>query len=231
MFPVMLLSLALGADPAPPVVVEVPPLPTAWAQVEVPVNRRVRLIAPDQKAATWLLVDDAKADLSELNGSAYFWARDAGIYRVVYYQADKGFTKLAVTVKGPGPAPAPPGPPTPDPGPTPPPNPADPLAAKVKAAFDAATDADKEETRKDLLAFFKVAQKLASDPAIATVADLSERVASASDLMVGPNKLAAVRALFAGELQTAFPDGGDLDAAKRAAVLKLFQRFTTALNW
>lgn len=230
MIPVMLLSFALGADPAPPVVVEVPPLPTAWAQVEVPVNRRVRLIAPDQKAATWLLVDDTKADLSELNGSAYFWARDAGIYRVVYYQADKGFTKLAVTVKGAPPV-VPPGPPAPDPGPTPPPNPADPLVAKVKAAFDANTEADKDETRKDLLAFFKVAQKLSGDPTVATVADLSERVASASDLMVGPGKLAAVRALFAAELQTAFPDGGDLDATKRAAVVKLFQRFSTSLNW
>lgn len=230
MIPVMLLSLALGADAAPPVVVEVPPLPTAWAQVEVPVNRRVRLIAPDQKAATWLLVDDTKADLSELNGSAYFWARDAGIYRVVYYQADKGFTKLAVTVKGAPPV-VPPGPPAPDPGPTPPPNPADPLVAKVKAAFDASTEADKDETRKDLLAFFKVAQKLSSDPTVATVADLSERVASASDLMVGPGKLATVRALFAAELQTAFPDGGDLDATKRAAVVKLFQRFSTSLNW
>lgn len=225
----LILSAALGADPAPPVVVEVPPPPGQWVEVAVPVGKRVKLTPTDGKPASFVLIDDAEARLDETGGVAFFWCPRPGTYKVVLYQADRGFTRISVVGQGV----APPGPKKPDEPPTPPapPAPGDPLAAKVKAAFDACPEPDKDETRKDLIAFFKVAKNLAQDPGVATTADLLTRVVAASGLMVGKDRLNAVRTLFNAELDAAFADDGPLTQEKRNAAATLFERFRTTLNW
>lgn len=230
MLHLLLAPLFIAADP--PVLVEVQPATPPWVEVSVPLGS-TKLSPKDGKPAKWLLVDDANATLQEINGAGQFCTQTAGRYKVVMSQ-ETGFTRLLLVAGSPAPVPIPPSPPAPKPdGPTPPPgptpNPLDPLTIKVMAAFNVSKEADKEETRQNLIALFGAAQKFATSKAVNTVADLVGRVAQGGDDFVGAGKLTDVRQIFADKLAEAFPEDGPLDQAARDKAVALFKQFAASL--
>ena len=216
-----LLPLLAAADPAPPPVrVDIPAGPPPWVEVAVPVGR-VQLTPANGKPGQWLLVDDG-ADLADKDGAALLWTTQPGRYRVVLFQPDGGFTRL-VAVAGK----VPPGPPVP---PAPPVPPDDALARQIRDAYEASTEPDKADTRANLVALFKVAAQAAQDPATATTADLIDRVAQASNVLIGKDKLAGVRKLFVADLAAAFPEDTALTPETRTKAAQLFQRYAAILS-
>jgi hypothetical protein len=120
-----------------------------------------------------------------------------------------------------------PKPPTP---PAPPQPPADPLAAKLKAAFDGDSSAQKKEQAKDLAALYRQAAKLANDAGVATAGDLLGRVKAASATLVGADALKAVRNAVGGELAAILPTDDPLTDAQRASAAALFAKLATILD-
>lgn len=226
MLHLLLAPLLIAADP--PVLVEVQPATPPWIEVNVPIGY-AKLSPRDGKPAKWLLVDDQAASLQELNGAGQFYTQVAGKYRVVMVQ-DSGFTRVMVIAgkqddKKPDVIP----PPTPKPDPLPPPNPGDPFSVKVLATFNASKEADKEDTRQNLIALFRAAQKFATSKAVNTVADLVGRVAQGGDDFVGAGKLTDVRQIFADALAETFPEDTPLDQAGRDKAVALFKKFEASL--
>lgn len=123
------------------------------------------------------------------------------------------------------PAPVPPGP-----GPKPPaPPPADPLAAAVKAAYDADPDPGKAGQVKDLAELYKQAAELAADPRVTTTGQLVERVKAAA-LVLKITGLTGVRKVVAGEVSAVMPDDVPLTPAARTAAATVFTRVHAALK-
>lgn len=124
------------------------------------------------------------------------------------------------------------GPPAPKPPEPVPPKPTDPLAAKLKVAFDAdgAALELKREHAEDLAALYRAAAKLAEDPATTTSGELLRRVKEASGALVGADALKDVRRVVAGELGELLPTDGTLDAAQRKAAAALFTRLAAVLD-
>lgn len=128
------------------------------------------------------------------------------------------------------------GPPTPGPGPVIPPTPVvptDPLAAKVKAAFDAdpGSPADKRQWAIELSGYYSAAvdAKLADDPTITTAGQLIDRIRKTTTL--DRSKLTGTRTVIGQEIAAILGTAEtQLDAAKRAAVASLFSRIETALD-
>lgn len=224
----LLLSLSMGADPAPPVRVDLPPPAGGLVEIKVPVGR-CTLTAADGKPAKWLLVDPGDADLFEWNGVAVCYTKKAGRYKAVMHQEGTGLTGVVLVAGEP-----PPGPPKPDepPGPPlpPPPVPGDKLTAAVREAFAKSKELDKGDTRKNLLALFTVAVNQAKNPKLATTSALLSQVSSASEVMVGEGKLVEVRQIIMDDLAEQFPDDAPLDDAARRKFSELFLKYASALG-
>jgi hypothetical protein len=129
------------------------------------------------------------------------------------------------------PLPAPPAPPAPVP-PKPPEPPADPLAAKLKTAFDSDTAdaAVKRERAKDLAALYRQAAALASNVDVATSGDLLKRVRDAAGVLVGADSLKGVRQAVGAELARLLPTDSPLSDEQRKAVGELFVRLAGILE-
>ena len=117
------------------------------------------------------------------------------------------------------------------PGPTPP---ADPLTAKIKAAFDAET-ADASTRRKqsqDLAELYRqIGAKVCPDPAIVSPTDLLDRARKAAATMIGTDALPGVRRAVASELAVILPTAdGTLTADQRTALAELFKKLAAILD-
>lgn len=231
MLHLLLAPLLIAADP--PVLVEVQPAAPPWIEVSVPLGA-AKLSPKDGKPAKWLLVDDQTATLQEVNGAGQFFTNTPGRYKVVMSQ-DTGFTRLCVIAGSPAPVPPKPVDPTPPPSPKPvdppgpTPNPLDPLTIKVMAAFNASKEPDKENTRQDLIALWRAAQKFATSQGVKSIGDLVGRVAQGGDDFVGAGKLTDVRQIFADKLAEVFPDDATLDQTTRDKAVALFKQFEASL--
>lgn len=113
-----------------------------------------------------------------------------------------------------------------------PPKPADPLRAKLKAAYDAdpADAAKKREQAKDLAALYREAAKLTLDMAVPTSGELLARVKDAAGRMIGPNALVGCRKVKAAELGALLPTDEPLTDAQRKAVAALFGKLADVLD-
>jgi hypothetical protein len=128
-----------------------------------------------------------------------------------------------LVVGGPAPAPVPP--------PAPPPPPDDPLAKRLKAAYDADPAPQKAEAKKDLAELYRQAARLAADPAVRTAGDLLGRVRKAAEALA-PGALVGLRKVVAEELAKVLPgDAGEaLTAGHRVAAAELFSKLAAALD-
>jgi hypothetical protein len=122
--------------------------------------------------------------------------------------------------------------PTPKPPEPEPPKPNDPLATKLKAAFeaDAAPAATKREHAKDLAALYRQAAKLAADEAVPTSGELLRMVREASGRLVGADALKDVRRVVAGELGELLPTDGALSGEQRKQAAALFAKLAAVLD-
>jgi hypothetical protein len=120
----------------------------------------------------------------------------------------------------------------PDVKPKPPEPPADPLRAKLKAAFDAdPLQLDKRRSAAaDLAALYRQAAKLAADPEVTTSGALLDRVRQAAGMLVGADGLRDVRRAAGAELSAILPTDADLTAEQRGATAKLFERLAAILE-
>jgi hypothetical protein len=112
------------------------------------------------------------------------------------------------------------------PTPTPP---ADPLTAKLQAAYRADPAATKADDLLTLAELMKAAGSLADDSALTTVGQLASKVAAAAGTLA-KDRLAGVRAILKIELAAAFPEDKPLTADVRAAAKATFSRLQTALT-
>lgn len=120
-----------------------------------------------------------------------------------------------------------------DPKPKPPePKPIDPLAAKLKAAFDAdPVRLDKRRNQAlDLAALYREAAKLAQSADVDTAGDLLQRVKAAAGSLVGADALKGVRQVVAGELGALFPADGPLSDEQRKKAAELFGKLAAILD-
>jgi hypothetical protein len=120
----------------------------------------------------------------------------------------------------------------PRPTPSKPAPPADPLKAKLAAAYAAAagTDAQKRDWAKDLAALYRSAAKVALDPKVTTTGALRAKLGTAAEVLVGADALVEVRKAVAGELAAVLPTDADLTADQRTAVGALFARLAAVLD-
>lgn len=215
----LLLTSLLCLAAAPPAVVEVPRTdPGEWKEIKAAPGRILRMGA--EPASKWLLVDDESADLFPADGGKFgdFAAPAPGRYKVVVTGPDGVSARVVVVV---GDAPPGPKPPTPN----------DPLRAKLKAAYDADTGADKSESVKLLVELYKqLCDKVCPDATITTVGELLARSRDASAALLRPEQLAGVRRVVRDELAAIFPADGELTAEQRKRTGELFRRLATLLE-
>lgn len=216
----LLCSLTLVAA-APPAVVEVPRGdPGEWKELKAAPGRILRMGA--EPASKWLLIDDDSADLFAADGGKFgdFAAPAPGRYKVIVTGPD-GVSSRVVVVVGdapPGPGPKPPGP-------------ADPLKARLKAAYDSDAGADKAEGVKLLVELYKqLAERVCPDASIATVGELLGRCRDASAALLKAEQLVGVRRVTAGELGLLFPADGPLSDDQRKKSAELFRRLAATLE-
>jgi hypothetical protein len=224
---ILLLLAPAAATGQPPAVTEVPRTPPPkWAELKAQPGKMVRLTA-GEKPATWVLVDDA-ADLDAPSGAkvATFVAAQPGRYRVVAFT--EGEPARVVVVVGDAPPDEKPKPP-PDPKPKPP---EDPLRAKLRAAFDADPgDASaKESARRDLVALYQQAAKLALDQTVTTTGELAARVKAAGQILA-PGQLAGLRRAVGTEVGAVFPTDAALTGESRQQAAALYKKSAAALDW
>jgi hypothetical protein len=118
------------------------------------------------------------------------------------------------------------------PTPVPPPAPADPLKARLKAAFDAdmaAPDARRSQAL-DLAALYRQVAKLAQDKTVLTSGDLLARKKAAAATLVGADALKTVRAAVGAELGAIMPTDAPLTDGQRAATAAVLTKIATALE-
>ena len=212
------LALHVAAPGDPPSVTPVPaPDAAKWTELKQQPNRLQVLAA--QPASTWEPIDDLDLRTFEAGKYAAFVA-PPGRYRVVVTAADGSRTRLVLVV---GDVP-------PDPKPKPPDPPADPLRAKLKAAYDADASPKRQDQAKDLAALYREAAKLAADGTVATSGDLLARVRAASASLVGPDALKGVRQVAAAELVAVLPTDAPLSGDQRAAAAALFLKLAELLD-
>lgn len=172
--------------------------------------------------------------LEVLDGGTVFLSGPPGARYECHYVRVNFETKVFKTgvipvefAKAPPPKPAPPAPKPP--APKPPAPPADPLVAKLRAAYLADPGADKAERLAERAELYAQAAKVAADESLATVGQVLETVRGAS-LKLAPDSLKGVRAAIAAELAAVFPDDDVLDAACRARLTAAFARVAAALR-
>jgi hypothetical protein len=122
--------------------------------------------------------------------------------------------------------------PLPDPKPPTPPPPADPLAAKLKTAFDgdpAQLDVRKGHA-KDLAELYRQAAKLTADPAVTTSGELLGKVRDAAGTLVGADALRECRKVVGAELAMLLPTDDTLTDDQRKAVAALFAKLAGILD-
>ncbi|WP_439627464.1 hypothetical protein [Gemmata sp.] len=210
---------------APPAVVEVPRGdPAKWAEVRAERGRILRLSA--EPASKWLLIDDAAADLFPADGGkiADFATPTDGRYKLVVTAPDGSAARVVVVV-GDGPAPDK--------------KPADPLVARLRAAYDADPERDlakRQAHAKDLAAVYGVVAKAARNPDLGTakafIAFAKESATKMVDLDApdGVRNLAGVRDVVAKDLAAIFPGDGPLTDDQRRAAAELFTKLAAALE-
>lgn len=216
----LLLAHALLLAPAParadaPDVRPVPaPASAAWEEMRVPAGELVVLSAAP--ASEWDA--DPTPHTFESGKYAVFLLKPGETRRVVVTGPDKARRRL-VLVAG-------------EPGPVVPPKPADPLAARLKAAYDAdPAPADKRKDHaKDLAELYRQAADLAGKADVATSGDLLQRVRAASGMLVGPDALKGVRAEVAKELAVILPADAALADDQRKAAAELFRKLAQVLD-
>lgn len=207
MFPKIALALILAQAPKPPEVTVVPKVdPAKPQQVAVDFGRSVTLTAAE--SVRWESCDTA--GVVEL-----FPAQDGKSCVVVVSKTGK-YVIIATATMGPAAkieltvGQAPPGP---DPAPIPP-APADPMLAKIKAAWDA--DPLQLDLRRkgaaSLVAVYTQAAKVIEDPAITSISQHSSQVKAVADQMlkddgIALDALSGVRKVLADELKASFPAG------------------------
>jgi hypothetical protein len=210
----LLLSAAAAASPPEPDVVEVPPTPAGkWCEFQTQAGRQ--LVLKCAKASEWRLVDDG-AQLTVLGDVAVFSASQVGRYKVVAV-CDGKLRLVAVTVG------------TPEPGPViPPPKPADPLKARLKAAFE--KDGGAAEGAKRLAALYRQAAKLAADREVPSTAELLRRVREAGATLA--EGLRETRTVAGAEMRAALGKSTEepLTDAERSAAAALFARLAEILE-
>ncbi|MFM8273720.1 MAG: hypothetical protein ACKODX_15525 [Gemmata sp.] len=118
----------------------------------------------------------------------------------------------------------------PDVRPPGPPEPADPLRAKLRAAFDADADPKKRDHARDLAALYRQAAGLCADAGVGTAGDLLSRVKAAATTLVGADALRECRRVVAGELGALLPTDDALTAEQRKAAAALFAKLATILE-
>ena len=229
-----LLAFALAFAPPvaadPPAVTPVPAPPSsAWTELKVPAGEIVVLAAAP--ASEWDA--DPMPHVFDAGKHAVFLLKPGEARKVKVTGPDRAQTRLLLVAAAPGPGPKP----NPDPKPKPP---ADPLAARVKAAYDADPETDRakrDAARKGLKALYEVAadhvvRKTDGDEghAIKTAAELLAKVREASAMMVGPDALKGVRKEAATELGLLLPIDAVLSDEQRKAVAELFRRLAQILD-
>jgi hypothetical protein len=188
----------------------------------------ITTLSAGDRPARWFLLDEHPA--AELRAAAdgktaTFASTIDGQFRVIAISGED--VHRVKVVKGP-PQPMPPGP---DPKPPAPVPPADPLAAKLQAAFDAEVlpKEKKAEAIKDKVELYTQAAKLALDPEVATTGQLLGRVKKAADAL-HTDTLPLVRKAVRAELQAAMPEDVPLTPESRAKAAAMFTRIKTALE-
>lgn len=221
--PILLLSLALGADPAPAVTkAPAPPAPT-WNEVQADPLLTV-LQSPDP--AKWLAVDEGCDLRPAADGrSVTFAAGTPGRYRLLVVPEKGEPIRVAVVVGKPEPTPPGPKPPEPRPVPT------DPLTRKLQAEFDkdAREPAKKLADLKDLVELYRQAADLASSAGVTSTGQLVTRVRDAARAM-GIEGLADLRRAISVELATAMPTDEPMTAELRGKAKDVFLRIRAALQ-
>jgi hypothetical protein len=122
------------------------------------------------------------------------------------------------------------GPATPPTPPTPP-APADPFVAALQTAYTSEPAADKHEDVVQLAALYsKAAKSTVNDPSITTTAAMFQKMHNASQIVIDPAAIPAVRKVIGAELKATLGTPGTLDAASRASISALFERVANALG-
>ena len=226
-------ALALAVDPAPdpkPVAprIKLPPDPIQTKAGELGKLR----CDTTGKCVRWVALTPGLSLDPIDNGRVLYYTGLPGRYTLLCYTAAGDVPSdpaRCVIVIGDAPAPGPGPQPGPGPGPAPP---ADPLKARLKAAYD--TDPlvidKRREQAKDLAALYRQAAKLAADPTVATSGDLLQRVKAAAGTLVGADSLKAVRTVAGVELAAVLPTDAALADDQRSAAAALFAKLAATLD-
>ena len=228
---------AAAADDAPnPAAVAV----RNGSRVKVPVHAFADLTVPlaDGEVVRWVPRSPAPLRFVDRGKGVATIAGQPGVtYEVLYFRvpADaKDFAKVfepAVVWVEFGKAPAPPKP-APPPAPPRPEPPADPLLAKLKAAYlaDPAPAGVKAEALKNRVALYAAATATAADESLLTVGAVLETIGAAS-VKLDPDHLRGVRAVLRDELAAVFGDADELlDPATRKRLADTFARLAGLLR-
>jgi hypothetical protein len=220
-----LLLAGSAATAAPPSVVVVPP-PKAgeWTDLKVAAGEIVKLEA--QPASEWESYDGPQLHVFDNGRYAVCLLTPGERRRVVVTGPDKSKARY-VLVGDSKPD---------DDGKNPPKPPADPLKAKLKAAYDADASESKGEDRKNLAALYRAATDRATtknksgEYADATIGSLLKAVQETSDSFVGTDALPGIRQVAREELNRLFASDGPLDDASRKKLGDLLGRLAEILE-
>lgn len=226
LFSILLVASAAGATDPPKVVAVQPSRPGEWAEHKCERGRILRLAA--DPASKWTLVDDDGADLFVCDDGKFgdFAAPEPGRYKLLVTGPDGSVARVVVAV---GDAP---------PGPKPVP-PADPLATKLKAAYDADAEKDlakRQSHAKDLASVYRLVAKAASDTAFVNASDFIGFARKSATEMVdadspkGTRCLSGVRDEVSRELLVIFPSDAPLSDEQRKRSAALFLKLATILE-
>ena len=221
-----LLAATAIASAEPPKVAPVPkPVPDKRVQLDG-AEAGVMFVMAAEPASKWRL-EGKQPDGVELrvfdNGkSGVLVAKIPGTYGVTVTGPSGDVSQLDIVVGGDAPKP-----------------PVDPLAARLKAAYDADGERDiikRQSHAKDLAAVYKIVAKAASDPAFMTAKDFVAFAKKSAVEMVDAGQPDGVRALskvrdeVSKELGAIFPSDIPLTDANRTQVADLFKKLATILE-